>query len=76
LLSAEATLRSDQYFNNAPIYTRSRLPEIPIHYFFFPTRTFAHRARCAAAIFLRAAADMVRFAAAEPVTVFAGCDPF
>jgi hypothetical protein len=38
--------------------------------------TFAHLARCAAAIFLRPAADMVRLAGAEPVTAFAGCDPF
>jgi hypothetical protein len=30
-------------------------------YFFFPALNFAHRARCAAAIFLRAEADMVRF---------------
>jgi hypothetical protein len=44
--------------------------------FFFPALTFAHRARCAAAIFLRADADMVRLAGAEPVTAFAGCDPF
>ena len=29
--------------------------------FFFPALTFAHRALCAAAIFLRADADMVRF---------------
>ena len=28
---------------------------------FFAAFTFAHRARCAAAIFLRAAADIVRF---------------
>ena len=35
----------------------------------------AHLARCAAAIFLRADADMVRFAGAEPV-LFAGCDSF
>ena len=33
---------------------------------FFPAFTFAHRARCAAAIFRRADADMVRFAGAEP----------
>jgi len=30
-------------------------------YFFFPAFNFAHLALCAAAIFLRAAADMVRF---------------
>jgi hypothetical protein len=47
----------------------------------FGTRyvAFAHRARCAAAIFLRADADMVCFTGAEPV-VFAiattGCDSF
>jgi hypothetical protein len=34
-------------------------------YFFFAALTFAHRARCAAAIFLRADADMVRLAGAE-----------
>src|ERR1700693_2319454 len=45
-------------------------------YFFFSARTLAHRARCAAAIFLRADADIVRLEGAEPVTVFAGCDPF
>jgi hypothetical protein len=37
---------------------------------FFPAFNFAHLARCAAAIFLRADADMVRFTGAEPV-VFA-----
>jgi hypothetical protein len=46
--------------------------------FFFSTFTRAHLARCAAAIFLRADADMVRFTGAEPV-VFAvptaGFDP-
>jgi hypothetical protein len=36
--------------------------------------TFAHRARCAAAIFLRADADMVRFTGAEAAA--AGFDPF
>jgi hypothetical protein len=36
-----------------------------------------HRARCAAAIFLRADADMVRFTGAAPVVfVVARCDPF
>ena len=30
-------------------------------YFFFPALNFAHLARCAAAIFLRADADIVRF---------------
>src|SRR6266853_2039048 len=42
-------------------------------------RIFAHRAFCVAAIFLRAAADMVRFAGAELVvfaTATAGCDCF
>jgi hypothetical protein len=43
---------------------------------FFAALTFAHLARCAAAIFLRADAEMVRFAGAEPATAFAGCDPF
>ena len=38
--------------------------------FFFAALTLAHRALCAAAIFLRADADMVRFAGAAPV-VFA-----
>ena len=44
---------------------------------FFHSFTFAHRARCAAAIFLRADADMVRFTGVEPVVfAAAGCDPF
>jgi hypothetical protein len=44
--------------------------------FFFPAFSFAHRARCAAAIFLRADADMVRFTGADAVVfVFAGFDP-
>jgi hypothetical protein len=39
---------------------------------------FAHLARCAAAIFLRADADISRFTGAEPVVfaAAAGCDPF
>jgi hypothetical protein len=37
---------------------------------FFPSFNFTHLARCAAAIFLRAEADMVRFTGADP-TVFA-----
>ena len=44
--------------------------------FFCCAFTFAHLARCAAAIFLRADADMLRFTGAGPV-VFAsaiGCD--
>ncbi|SRR6266567_4865189 len=41
-----------------------------------PAFTRAHRARCAAAIFLRADADMVRLAGAEPVTAFVGSDSF
>jgi hypothetical protein len=47
-------------------------------YFFSAVFTFAHRARCAAAIFLRADADMVRFTGAGPVVLVApsaGCDP-
>jgi hypothetical protein len=39
----------------------------------------AHRAFCAAAIFLRADADMVRLAGADPVDLTiatTGCDPF
>jgi len=47
--------------------------------FFFAALNFAHRARCAAAIFLRADADMVRFTGAEPIVFAAptaGCDPF
>ena len=43
---------------------------------FFAALTFAHRARCAAPIFLRADADMVRLAGPEFVTAFAGCDSF
>jgi len=46
------------------------------HPYSFPALTFAHRARYAAAIFLRAAVDMVRLAGADPVAAFAGCDPF
>jgi hypothetical protein len=45
---------------------------------FFPAFNFAHRARCAAAIFLRADADMVRFTEAETVVFAAppaGVDP-
>ena len=34
-------------------------------YFFFPARILAHLARCAAAILVRADADMVRLAGAE-----------
>jgi hypothetical protein len=47
--------------------------------FFWAALTFAHRARCAAAIFLRAAADMMRFTWVEPVVLAApavGFDPF
>ena len=43
------------------------------------TFTFTHLARCDAAIFLRADADMVRFAGAELVAFAipsAGCDSF
>jgi hypothetical protein len=40
---------------------------------FFPAFSFAHLFRCAAAIFLRADAGIVRFAGAEAVTA-AGCD--
>jgi hypothetical protein len=42
--------------------------------FFFPALTFAYRFGCSAAIFLRADADMVPFAGAEPITLFAGCE--
>ncbi len=45
---------------------------------FFAAFNVAHLARCAAAIFLRTDADMMRFTGAEPV-VFAApvvCDPF
>jgi hypothetical protein len=41
--------------------------------FFFAALNFAHRARCAAAIFLRADGDMVRFAG---TAAFAGFGPF
>ena len=43
---------------------------------FFPARIVAHRARCAAPIFLLADADIVRFAGTEAVFAAAGCDPF
>jgi hypothetical protein len=56
--------------------TRSRLRR-PYAAFFFAALTFAHLARCAAAIFLRDDADIVRFAGTEPVVFAAGgCDPF
>lgn len=45
----------------------------------FPAFSFAHLARCAAAIFRRADADIMRFAGAEPVdfaTTAIGCDFF
>ena len=48
-------------------------------YFLFAFFHFAQRVRCAAAIFLRADADMVRFTPAEPVVfaaAVAGCDRF
>jgi hypothetical protein len=41
---------------------------------FFPAFNFAHLDRCAAAIFLRAAADMVRFTGAEFVVFAAAID--
>ena len=47
----------------------------PYAAFFCPAFTFAHLALCAAAIFLRADADMVRLAGADRVTALAGCDP-
>ena len=48
-------------------------------YFLFAFFHFAQRLRCAAAILLRADADMVRFTPAEPVVfaaAVAGCEPF
>jgi hypothetical protein len=48
-------------------------------YYGLAARTFAHLARCAAAIFLRSDADMVRLAEAETVVFaapLAGCDLF
>jgi len=39
-----------------------------------PTLTFAHRARCAAAIFLRADADMVLRFAGAVLVVFPAAD--
>jgi len=48
-------------------------------YFLFAFFHFAQRVLCAAAIFLRAEADMVRFTRAEPVVfaaAVAGCEPF
>jgi hypothetical protein len=46
--------------------------------FFCCVFTFAHRARCAAAIFLRADTDIVRFTGAEAVVlaIAIGCDSF
>jgi len=46
--------------------------------FFCPALNFAHRARWNAAIFLRAAADIVRLTGAEAVAFGAatGCDSF
>jgi hypothetical protein len=46
---------------------RPSVLEIPTHYFFFPAFTFAQPARCAAAILLRPAAEIVRFRL-EPFT--------
>ena len=43
---------------------------------FFAARMFTQRALCAAAIFLRAAGDMVRFGVDELVVLVAGFDPF
>ncbi len=46
---------------------------------FFPAFSFAHRARWNAAIFLREAADMVRFSGAEEAVFVApstACPPF
>jgi hypothetical protein len=46
---------------------------------FFAARIFAHLARSVAAIFLRADADIVRFAGAKLAVLIAptaGCDPF
>jgi hypothetical protein len=45
---------------------------VPLHYaaFFACALTFAHLARCAAAIFLRADADMVRFGFIFPTLLF------
>ena len=48
-------------------------------YFLFAFFHFAQRLRCAAAILLRADADMMRFTRAEPVVfaaAVAGCEPF
>jgi hypothetical protein len=44
-------------------------PKLPLgsrHPYFLPAFTFAHLARCAAAIFRRAAADMVRLTGTGP----------
>jgi hypothetical protein len=57
-------------WNKAGLATRTATPLSSS-----PPRTFAHLAHCAAAIFLRAAADIVRFIRADPVTALAGCDP-
>jgi hypothetical protein len=53
----EARHRSSGLYSRAVFYAA----------FFCPAFTFAHLARCAAAIFLRADADKVRFTGAEPV---------
>jgi hypothetical protein len=55
----------------------SETDALPYAAFFSCARIFAHRAFCAAAIFLRAEADIVRLPGAKPVAfaMTVGCDP-
>jgi hypothetical protein len=66
--------------NKKACHTCDRLPQnLPVYAAFFPAFSFAHRARWNAAIFLREAADIVRFAGADAAvffTTFPGCAPF
>jgi hypothetical protein len=52
-----------------PLMPAQRREKCQIYFLLvFPARTFAHRARCAAAILLRPAAEMVRFLATGTAT--------
>jgi hypothetical protein len=75
------TRPNDSSLKEKPAIRSSRLYSRAVFYaaFFCPAFTFAHRARCAAATFLRADADIVCFTGAESVvfaTAAAGCDSF
>jgi len=60
-------------------YSQQAPTNVLIYAAFFAAFTFAHRALWNAAIFLRAAADIVRFAGADAAVFFStvpGCAPF